>query len=269
MLHCLIHPTNILVTLKNHKILLILILTLHFLDLLMRRGLNFSPITPPSPNINSDEGGSPGATEKDGSDDAEPDASIRTEQLQFLGRGGPPEVWGTPLPAPTKCAPETGARSKGVGSRGGEQSKLTRNLHTPKVAVPPGEFLTSTPGVDKPHLLPLMHDLSNKFLSPPDPMKEFDPNEEDAFISSEEEESFPGFIRFGPSAEMVLDRLESRDVPNSDFTEYRIPNIRLILFGRILNSYFFVCRIFGFIYRIFGFILPNFAKQRHGGNAKQ
>ncbi|CAF4265276.1 unnamed protein product, partial [Rotaria magnacalcarata] len=152
----------------------------------MRRGLNFSPITPPSPNINSDEGGSPGATEKDGSDDAEPDASIRTEQLQFLGRGGPPEVWGTPLPAPTKCAPETGARSKGV-------------------AVPPGEFLTSTPGVDKPHLLPLMHDLSNKFLSPPDPMKEFDPNEEDAFISSEEEESFPGFIRFGPSAEMVLD----------------------------------------------------------------
>ena len=40
-------------------------------------------------------------------------------------------------------------------------------------------------------------------------MREFDPNEEDAFLSSEEEESFPGFIRFGPSAEMVLDRLES------------------------------------------------------------
>ncbi|CAF2008082.1 unnamed protein product [Rotaria magnacalcarata] len=40
-------------------------------------------------------------------------------------------------------------------------------------------------------------------------MHEFDPNEDDAFDSSEEEESFAGFMRFGPSAEMVLSRLET------------------------------------------------------------
>ncbi|CAF4927621.1 unnamed protein product [Rotaria socialis] len=181
---------------------------LHFLDLIMRRGLNFSPISPPSPNTNAGEGGSPDAAEKNGSDDAEFDASIRAE-LQFLGRGGPPEVEATPPPSPTKCALETGARSKSAGSKRGEQSKLSKNLHTPKVAVPPGEFFTSTPGVDEPRLIPPMPDFSKQVVNSPDIMKEFDPNEEDAFISSEEEESFPGFVRFGPSAEMVLDRLES------------------------------------------------------------
>ncbi|CAF3427947.1 unnamed protein product [Rotaria socialis] len=174
----------------------------------MRQGLNFSPITPPSPNINSGEGGSPDASEKNGSDDAELDASIRAE-LQFLGHFGPPEVWATPPPAPTKCAPETGARSKGIGSRGGEQSKLKKILHTPKVAVPPGEFFTSTPGVDKPRSVPPMSDLSKNVAKHSDLMREFNPNENEAFVSSEEEESFPGFVRFGPSAEMVLDRLES------------------------------------------------------------
>ncbi|CAF3710434.1 unnamed protein product [Rotaria socialis] len=54
-----------------------------------------------------------------------------------------------------------------------------------------------------------MPDLAENVKIPSDLMREFDPNEEDAFISSEEEESFPGFVRFGPSAEMVLDRLES------------------------------------------------------------
>ncbi|CAF4249148.1 unnamed protein product, partial [Rotaria magnacalcarata] len=172
-------------------------------------GLNFSPISPPSPDINLGEGGSPNAAEEDSSDDIEVDASIRAE-FQFLGRGGPPEVETTPPPSPTKCAPETGARSKGAGSKRGEQPKLSKNLHTPKVAVPPGEFCTSTPGVDEPRntVLP-MPDLAENVKIPSDLMREFDPNEEDAFISSEEEESFPGFVRFGPSAEMVLDRLES------------------------------------------------------------
>ncbi|CAF4568683.1 unnamed protein product [Rotaria magnacalcarata] len=41
-------------------------------------------------------------------------------------------------------------------------------------------------------------------------MHEFDPNEDDAFDSSEEEESFAGFMRFGPSAEMVLSRTLER-----------------------------------------------------------
>ncbi|CAF2105521.1 unnamed protein product, partial [Rotaria magnacalcarata] len=122
------------------------------------------------------------------------------------GRGGPTEEWATPPPAPTKCGPETGAISKGVGSTRGEQLKPTKILHTPKVVVPPGEFVTSTPGVNEPNASPSMPSL---IVKTPDIMKEFNPDDDDAFESSEEEESFAGFMRFGPSAEMVLSRLET------------------------------------------------------------
>ncbi|CAF2154045.1 unnamed protein product, partial [Rotaria magnacalcarata] len=142
---------------------------------------NLSPILPPSFNISSDEGGSPAAAESGGAEAADFNTPVRAE-FQFLGRGGPPEEWATPPPAPTKCGPETGAISKGV-------------------VVPPGEFVTSTPGVNEPNASPSMPSL---IVKTPDIMKEFNPDDDDAFESSEEEESFAGFMRFGPSAEMVL-----------------------------------------------------------------